>query len=239
MMITKNELKYYSSLLLKKNRDAENKFIAEGKKIVGEAIGSNFNCEVIFVTSSFAENETELLEEISAKKINAIVVKNNEIEKLSDTVTPQGIAGVFIKPENPSIKSYDSRTPLVVYLENIADPGNMGTIIRNCDWFGITEIILSKDCVDIFNPKVIRGSMGSVFHIKFYKEQENKDILHLLKKQNYSILSADTDGKDIRILKKPEKSVLVLANESNGPSNEVISLTDIKVQLPAGVKRNL
>lgn len=121
--------------------------------------------------------------------------------------------------------------PLLVYLENISDPGNLGTILRTCDWFGIQNIFLSKDTSEIFNPKVIRSSMGSVFHIKICEDVALEEIA-VLKKSGYEFLCGDLDGENIYDLKKDKQTLLFLANESNGPSNQLISIIDKKITIP-------
>ena len=109
-----------------------------------------------------------------------MTLKQKEFEKVSDTKTPQGIAAVFIRPKLNSAKLSLIDDQIVVMLDNISDPGNLGTIIRNCDWFGIKNILLSENIVDYTNPKVIRSSMGSVFHVNIYEEVKEE--------------SAETDG---------------------------------------------
>jgi RNA methyltransferase, TrmH family len=230
-MLTKNDLKYYSSLLIKKEREAEKIFLAEGKKIVKEALYSNFACDIIFMTNAFKESEPELFSKIANWRIPIEIVKNNELEKLSDTVTPQGIVGQFELPDMNAEEGAGIASNLVVYLDNISDPGNAGTIIRNCDWFGVKDIIFSKNSVDVFNPKVIRSSMGSVFHVNVFKETEESNLLEKLKDNGYKLLLADTMGEDIRNFSVPEKSVAVLSNESSGPSREVVILADYKITI--------
>lgn len=230
-MVTKNELKYYSSLLQKKYRDEEQKFLVEGKKITSEALNSSYKCEVVFCTNDFMGNEKQIVNEIQNSNIRLEVVKNSEIQKLSDTVSPQGIAAVFYIPPAAENKIEIIKSKLVVCLEDISDPGNMGTIIRSCDWFGVTDILLSKNCVDVFNPKVIRSSMGSVFHINLYRNTELQESFTKLKRNGYNLLLADIDGEDISKFSVPAKSVLILSNEANGPSSEAAFSADKKITI--------
>jgi len=150
-MISKNELKYYSSLLKKKFRKSEKKFIVEGKKSAYEGIESDFCCEIIFVTNKFVSEEVQFIKNLENRNFKVAVIKSIDFNKVSETKTPQGIAAVFeIKKQKLNLQSFDDT--LLVYLENISDPGNLGTIIRTCDWFGIQNIFLSRESSEIFNP---------------------------------------------------------------------------------------
>jgi RNA methyltransferase, TrmH family len=229
-MITKNELKYYSSLQLKKNRVKERKFLVEGVKNVIEGLNSNLECELIFVTRKFSGINKKIisLPEIQTQKI--IPLKQEEFLKISDSKSPQGIAAVFLNPAKQfEIKNFDEE--IIVYLDQISDPGNLGTIIRNCDWFGIKTILISKNCVEYTNPKVIRSSMGSVFHINLIEEASIKSLTKL-KKNNFEILCADTEGENIFKYRSRNKKVIILSSEAHGPSVEVENIADNKIYIP-------
>ncbi|KAA0238075.1 MAG: RNA methyltransferase [Chlorobiota bacterium] len=170
-MISKNELQYYSSLLTKKHRKSEKKFIVEGKKSVSEGLNSSYNCEIIFITHKFADEDDDVISELSNVRTKIISLKQKEFEKISDTKTPQGIAAVFAKSELEFSPELLSNEKLIVMLDNISDPGNLGTILRTCDWFGVKNILLSDNIVDFTNPKVIRSSMGSVFHVNIFEKK--------------------------------------------------------------------
>ena len=228
--MTKNELKYFSSLLNKKNRREESKILVEGRKLISEAINSGFECEILFgVKESLIEdkNFTGLINRI---KIKTEILKEPELAKLSDTRTNRGLVAVFNSTRK--IEQITTRERLIVALENVSDPGNMGTIIRNCDWFGVKEIILSADCAEVFNPKVIRASAGSVFHVAT-KEYENfYDELELRKKSDYKIVCADLNGEDVYSFESKDKIIVAFANEGNGPTPHMKQLTDMFVTIP-------
>jgi len=229
-MISKNELKYYSSLLKKKFRESEKKFIVEGKKSVYEGIESDYNCEIVFVTNKFATEDVQFVKNLESRNFKVAVLKSTDFNKISDTKTPQGIAAVFeIKKTKLNLISLDD--PLLVYLENISDPGNLGTIIRTCDWFGIQNIFLSKESSEIFNPKIIRSSMGSVFHINIFEDVTLDEIL-VLKKSGYEFLCGDMDGENVYDITKGKQTLLFLANESRGPSEKLLTITDKKITIP-------
>ena len=227
-MLTKNELKYYSSLLLKKNRNEERKFLVEGKKLLIAALNSNLHCELILSTTSFEDANPEFFNQTVFRDLRREIIKQKELEKLSDTKTPQGLIGVFKKEVNKKIRI---ESKIVVALENISDPGNMGTIIRNCEWFGISDIILSEECAEIFNPKVIRASAGSVFHVNICGDQDFYNIITNLKSAGYKVICGDLEGEDLRKYKPAEKLIIVFANEAGGPSSKILELSDYTITI--------
>jgi TrmH family RNA methyltransferase len=227
-MISQSELKYYSSLLVKKFRNKENKFIVEGSKIVEEGLLSNYICEVTFVTSAFLDSHPEIIEQTKTKKL--VQLKSSEFQKLSDTRTPQGIAAVFNK-NYPKKDINEVKEDFLVLIDNVSDPGNLGTILRTCDWFGINTVLISNQSVEYLNPKVIRSSMGSIFHLNIYEEFDlNK--LEVMKKRNYKIICSDLQGKNINDFQFQNKSIIVFSNESLGPSEIIKSLADELVTIP-------
>jgi TrmH family RNA methyltransferase len=234
-MITKKELNYFASLLKKKHRFEENKFLVEGKRIVAEGLSSSYwlkKLEIVFVTNEFMEKESGWLNSFFKEKKNKNkikIIKDSELKKLSDTVNPQGITAVFKMAETGKNAVRGNK---LILLDNISDPGNVGTIIRNCDWFGANEIILGEGCADIYNPKTIRASAGSIFHIKFFNKANHIEFLQELRSLDYKIITADLNGKSIYSFNKPEKFALVFSNEVNGPSNEVLKITDEIIAVP-------
>lgn len=227
-MISKNELKYFSSLTQKKFRNSENKFIVEGLKSVEEGLKSKFVCEVVLVTFTFEEENKELIATLK-KKAEVKRIHNNELPRLTDTKTPQGILGVFKKAEPKPFKPKNSG--ISVFLDNINDPGNLGTIIRICDWFGIKDILLSPNSVDIYNSKTLRATMGSVFHLNFFPDFTYLD-LEGLKRNGYKIAASDLTGQNLFELEPERNTILVFSNEASGPSNEILSCADYFINIP-------
>ena len=229
-MITKNELKYFASLNQKKFRRLEKKFLAEGVKIVYEGISSGFPCEIVLATNDFIIGNDELINVIKHRYIRLEEIKNQDFEKISDTKSPQGIAAVFEALETKFEQDKFTKGNIIVYLDNISDPGNAGTILRTCDWFGVKSVLLSRNSADYLNPKVIRSSMGSIFHLNIL---ENADkYLQLLKEKGFKIISSDLNGKNIFKFNQPGKVVLVLSNESSGPSPEILRMAEEKITIP-------
>lgn len=228
-MLTHAELKYYSSLLQKKYRIEENKFLVEGHKLIEEATNSGFKCDCLITSNLFSENHEDIVNQLSKKVERVEVAKQKDFEKLADTKTPQGIIGVFVKSVQYKSNKNVNR---IVALENISDPGNLGTILRNCDWFGFAKIILSDNCAEIYNPKVIRSSAGSVFHLDIIEEEYFTNSIQSYKSNGYKVLCSDLNGENIYDFSTPGKSIIVFCNEANGPSNELLSLSDYRITIP-------
>ncbi|MDP2038871.1 MAG: RNA methyltransferase, partial [Ignavibacteria bacterium] len=226
--MTRAELKYYTSLTLKKNRIEEAKFVIEGIKLIGEAISSDYYCEAIFYTNAVSEKEEEFVESLRKKVLRIEEIRREDLCRLADAKTPQEVIAVFYNDE----KERELKGDLIVALENINDPGNLGTILRSSDWFGVSTILLSDNCAEIYNPKVIRASAGSVFHLDIFESEDFYQQLAELKNKNYKICCADLVGENIYDFTKQSKLVLVMANEANGPTDELLSLCDLKITIP-------
>ncbi len=224
--MTQNEIKYYSNLLKKKFRISEKKFLAEGRKIFEEGINSKYFCEKVFVSQKFYTN-TRSKNLLKNKDVE--VINKSELLRLTDTVNPQGIIGVFRIHE---IKKIDHvKSNIIVFLENISDPGNLGTIIRICDWFGIDTILSSDNTVDVYNPKVIRSSMGSIFHIDIIDDFKVASLDNL-KNKGYKLVCSDLKGSNLYDFKIADKIIIAFANEAMGPSEELLTKSDFKVTIP-------
>lgn len=231
-MLTQNQIKYYSSLLHKKYRQEYKKFLVEGSVLINEALNWDYNCEVIIASTLYSEKNNSEIQNLLRKGLKVEVVKQNQFEKLCDTKSPQGIVGVF-QLRNKEFKIENvTKEKFIVALENISDPGNLGTIIRNCDWFGVKNILLSPDCAEIYNPKVIRASAGSVFHIDIYELNNFYEILKVIKNYGYIILCTDLKGINIYEYKLKNNSVIVFSNEANGPTENLQHISDQKITIP-------
>ena len=221
-MITQKEIKYYSSLLQKKYRQREKKFIAEGDKLITEGIESGFIPEIILTTTPFFEEQDDYFNSLKNFRIEKI--RTAELKKLTDTKSPQQIAAIFpFVNKNFSIEQI--RGKMLVYLDNISDPGNTGTILRNCDWFGITDVLMSENSVELHNPKVIRSTMGSLFHLNIY-EDISPDNLKDLKGKGFKIICTDITGEDISEFNLTDQLILVFSNEAHGPDSKIRELAD-------------
>jgi len=222
-MITKNQVKYIQSLGQKKSRDIENRFIAEGPKLVNELLIAE-NCRIVQLLAlkewidenSNAGNHREVIE-----------ISDAELEKISQLTTPNQVLAVIEKIQwknDPEIKGN-----VLLALDTIQDPGNMGTIIRLADWFGIKNIFCSTDCADVYSPKVVQSSMGSISRVRV----EYTDILSwLIENSDLRIYAAVLNGTDITKMEKINEGIIVIGNESKGITREMLKLANVQITIP-------
>ena len=220
-MITKNQFKYIQSLGQKKPRDADNVFIAEGPKLVNELLLSPIcNVTHIYAVSNWIAQNKQLQSEI-------VEVTHEELEKISQLNTPNQVVAIAEKIKWNGEPQVKNKVSLV--LDTIQDPGNLGTIIRLADWFGIETIFCSNDSADIYNPKVVQSSMGSITRVR----AEYMDLTDLLKHNNEIRLYATVlDGRDITKMEKLNEGLIVIGNESKGISEEILKLSNVKITIP-------
>ncbi|NWF87960.1 MAG: RNA methyltransferase [Ignavibacteriaceae bacterium] len=229
--MNRSQLKYYSSLLTKSARDSENKFLVEGEKLIIEALNSEWECETIIVRKDYLANHQPVQKELQ-KFVNKFEeISEKEFRKIQATENSQGIIGVFKKPIFKH-SSENIREKLFIGLDEINDPGNVGTIFRNADWFGLKYLLLSANCADVLNPKTLRASAGSIFHLNWAVIKNYYDTITSYKHKGYKVLCADISGTNIYNFKKSDKNILIFSNEANGPSNELLKLSDEIITIP-------
>ncbi|WP_420321779.1 TrmH family RNA methyltransferase [Flagellimonas sp.] len=213
-MVTKNQIKLVKSLQQKKYRTQHKLFVVEGKKTVFELIEAGLEPFQLFVDAKIENGEFKDFEKISA----------SELKQMSSLNTPSGVLGVFHMPINNSIETLD----WVVALDNVRDPGNLGTIIRLCDWFGIKQLICSLGTVDCYNPKVLQATMGSIARVNVVYI----DLVNYLKETPQPIYGAFMDGESVYTSELPKNGVLVMGNEANGISAEIESIISKRMAIP-------
>lgn len=228
-MLSKSEITRLSKLKLKKYRDSEKLFIAEGKRLVYEGINSAYKCKRVIITKEFAEKETRFLTQVSIKADLLERINPKDFTKLTSTKNPQGILAVFSLPESQDLTEEGE---ILIGLENISDPGNLGAIIRSCAWFGIKNVILSKDCADVYNPKVLRASMGGVFKLNLSENNDLIEIVNKLNEKDYNTVYADMEGVDYREVNYHQKTLLVFCNEAFGPSVQLKQVSKSAITIP-------
>jgi RNA methyltransferase, TrmH family len=227
--LTNNELKYFEKLKQKKYRDLENKFLIEGAHLVEECIKSGIyrdNLEIIFIREDFNENDLISYIRKTLSDTRIIQLEERRFNKLSETVNSQGIIGVVNKPHNKNKIDFSNSGLLVVSLDNINDPGNLGTILRTCHWFGADEVLISKDSADIYNSKVIRSSQGAIFNLIIRNEINLEKELDKYSKNGFVIYLSDAkadSSSDELIFPEKKNTIIVFGNEANGISKEILT----------------
>lgn len=227
-----NEIvKSIKKLKEKKYRDQESKFIVEGIKMIKEAILENANIDKIVICEECINNGTidkELLYEIA--KEDCIYVTENVFNTLTDVTNPQGILAIIKKQSNEENISYNE--DIIVVLDGIQDPGNLGTILRTVDSVGLSQIILSEKTADPYNPKVVRSTMGAIYRVNIIRSNNIIETLKNMKKNKYEIIATYLNTNESIYDIDYSKKAIVIGNEANGVSKEVIDLADIKVKIP-------
>lgn len=222
-MITKNQIKYINSLQQKKFRLEHQSFVVEGAKSVIELLKSDFAIELLFITQSFFVDNEALLQDLS---IAPEIVEANELEKAGSYSSNNAALAVVKTKENVELLVADKEFALI--LDDIRDPGNLGTIIRIADWYGITKIICSNSTVDVYNPKVINSTMGSFTRISLYYT----DLGDFIKNQSVNIYGTLLDGENIHLTNFSKSGYIVIGNEANGISEEITKLITHKITIP-------
>jgi TrmH family RNA methyltransferase len=226
-MLSKNRIKAIQSLNRKKNRDKAGLFLVEGNKMVEEALRSDFNIEILVCTPRFL-----LLHPGIQFRVNELIEADTEsIQKASLLDNPQDSLALVYKSDH-STPVINFKNDLILALDFIQDPGNMGTILRIADWFGINKIICSENTVDVYNPKVVQASMGAIFRVKIW--YTNLEIfLSAAGENKIPVFGTFLDGKDIFREKLAPYGILVLGNEGNGISESVSQFVTQKLLIPS------
>ncbi|MBI6026489.1 TrmH family RNA methyltransferase [Clostridium perfringens] len=221
-----NLFKEIKKLKEKKHRINSNKYLIEGLRFVEEAIKSKVSIDSIIFTESFKEKNPDLFLKIN-ENIKLIQMNEALLKQLCSTENPQGIVGV-INMQNKELKSGE----LVVLVDKVQDPGNMGTIIRTAHAAGAAGIVMTKGTVDIYNDKTLRSTMGSIFYIPIV-EDDSLDFVKSLKKEGYKLVVSSLQGKNNFFEENLQGKVMIaVGNEGNGVSDEVYDIADIKVKIP-------
>jgi TrmH family RNA methyltransferase len=216
-MVAKSQIKLITSLAQKKYRQQHGLFVVEGIKGIKELLKSRFKMQILYVLSENKNDfESEKTEEID----------QNSLKKISFLKSPQKALAVFKIPQDGEINFPDSGLQLV--LDDVRDPGNLGTIIRLCDWFGITDLICSPQTVDCYNPKVVQATMGSLGRVNV----RYIDLELFFEQNKLPVFGAFMDGIPIYDEKLPENAILVLGNEGNGISEAVEKQVQHRISIP-------
>ncbi|WP_120200325.1 TrmH family RNA methyltransferase [Ichthyenterobacterium magnum] len=210
-MLTKSHIKLIASLSQKKFRTQHQLFIVEGLKGIKEFLNSSFELHQLFSVENVFN-------------VEAILVSNQELKKISSLKTPNTALAIFKMPKLKPI----NENVLVVALDNVRDPGNLGTIIRLCDWFGIKDLVCNSATVDCYNPKVVQATMGSLSRVNI----SYLDLPQFLKEIKVETFGTFMNGKNIYIQNLPKQGVIILGNEANGISESVEAVIDKRISIP-------
>jgi len=221
MSLSNNKIKYFKSLKEKKFRNQHNCFVAEGEKIVFDLMGT-CKCQLIAALPDIIS----LHDELTAEEI--VVASEGELKRATSFKSPPSVIAVFYQPEFNE-KELDLYNNLSLVLDGVQDPGNVGTIVRIADWFGIKNIFCSYDCADIFNPKTIQATMGSIARVRVIYT----DIIELIQKNNnLPVYGTFLDGKSIYEESLSSNGFIVMGSEGKGISSEIELLISDRLFIP-------
>lgn len=212
-MLSKNQIKFITSLKQKKYRQQHGFFVVEGIKVINELLQSHLELHALYTTESF---------NIDAKE--EILISEADLKRISFQTTPNKALAIFKIPKPQAINS----NQLIVALDDVRDPGNLGTIIRLCDWFGVTDLVCSNETVDCFNPKVIQSTMGSITRVNV----SYVDLQSFLKDAKVPIFGTFMEGDNVYKTTLPSQGILVMGNEANGISEAVEAMITQKITIP-------
>ena len=219
-MLTKNTIKQIASLKQQKFRKELGLFVVEGRKMVDELLHSHFETVNLFATEAFLNDHPAFVE--------AEIVSEMQMEQMSGQDTPPGILAVVRIPEQKEIKA-SSR--FVLALDGIANPGNMGTLIRTAEWFGITDVVCSPDCVELWNPKTVQATMGSLFRMQVWKA-DLPSFLHEASSKGKAVFGALLEGENLFEMREKPEGIIVIGSESHGIRADVLPCITRPVTIP-------
>ncbi len=214
MVLSKIQLKLITSLSQKKYRTKHHLFMVEGIKGVQEFLNSKFETFQLFTSEELLFLEVE----------NRVVISEKDLKKISNLKNPNKVVALFKIPKD----DLTIKEGLIVALDEINDPGNLGTIIRLCDWFGVNQLVCSKNTVDCFNPKVVQASMGSLTRVSIIYTNLEKYLQEIQIPKFATIM----DGENIYKTELPKNGVIIMGNEANGISDEILKLITNKITIP-------
>jgi len=229
-MLSQSEIKLIKSLTKKKYRKLNQLFVVEGERLVSEVIQSKIIVKQLYLTEGFASksHHNYLMDSIAENAIITRSISDREMNSISETVSSSGILALCQLPELSEMNISNSDNWL--YLDEIQDPGNLGTLLRSADWFGVENVALSENCVDAFNTKVLRSGMGSQFRLNLFKDVKLTDFYE----STHTVLGAYQDGDSIQDIdiKPLAPWVLVIGNEARGISGNCAKYIDLKITIP-------
>ena len=230
-MITKNEIKLIKSLSYSKHRNKNKKFTVEGFRICKEFIDSGHRVCSFIVTEHFLNKNPIFFKQSNTPSIIRYkVISENDFKQIQNTKNSQGIIGI-VPFLNSSIKTNNIDGNILV-LDSISDPGNMGTLMRSAVWFGVENIFFTNNCVDQYNPKVIRAAMGAHFYLTNSLDVTVTDLLGIIDNNQHILLAATMNGKSYKTIKNQKKWALILGNEAHGVDKKLLNKAKDNITIP-------
>ncbi len=224
-MLSKNQVKNINNLHLKKFRSKQALFLAEGPKVVEEFLHSDIKITEIYGLEKWIERNITVLMQ---KDCKYTVIDDKELASISALQAPNEVLAICKEPEY-GVSAIDKKANMFLYLDGISDPGNMGTIMRMAEWFGLTQLFCSENCAEIYNPKVVQSTMGSLARVKTFYIALEKLKAQLGAK---NVLGATLNGENIYTYSLPEKAILVIGSESHGISEENLQQLSKRITIP-------
>jgi RNA methyltransferase, TrmH family len=234
MYLNQSEIKFLRSLQQKKNRDVEHKFLLEGWRPLHDALRSNFRIDYIAVLTEASQQPEHRPLFALARERGIIIkeIKELQLKQISDAVHTQGVIALVNQQTEPFDAKSIQSSHFIVACDRISDPGNLGTILRTCDWFSVDAVLLSEECVSLYNEKVVRSTAGSIFHVNVFENINLENALLNLKSEGFKVIVTALNGKTLKAFSLPEKAVLLLGNEAQGVSPQLIQQADAVVSIP-------
>jgi RNA methyltransferase, TrmH family len=226
-MLSRNQVKHIHSLRLKKQREIHRQFIAEGSRLVIDLVKSPYGLDRIFATEEWLSDHAALLQ---ASRVPFYPVKEKELARITALNTPSPVLAVVSIPEDKD-EQYSFDDKLVLVLDDIRDPGNLGTIIRIADWFGIDAVVCSENTVDLYNPKVVQATMGSIARVPVFYTDLAVFLSGLPVGTN--VFGAFLEGENIYQTDLPEKGIMIIGSEATGISPKVERFVTKKLHIPS------
>lgn len=235
MRISKNEAKYLRSLSQKKVRLAERKFLLEGWRALKEALNSRSVIDSVNVLPRFLDDTDyqNILDEVRQRHIPVRELSEIELKQISETVHAQGVIAVVRKKDQELSDRLLKTSETIVAADAVSDPGNVGSLLRTSDWFGADLVMLGNGCVELYNEKVVRSTVGSLFHLPVVEDVDLPAELGNLKRSGFRITALSGDGKtDYQNAEWGRRNVVVLGSEAHGVSKEIRAIADAVVKIP-------
>lgn len=235
MRLSQKELKYFRALTQKKVRQQERRFILEGWRALKEFLNSSGEADLVAVLPAYFEDPDyqKILAAVRERKIPVKEITEKELRTVSETVHAQGVVAVVRQQTAALSRDLLDGARMIVAADAVGDPGNLGSIVRTADWFGADLVVLGKGSVELYNDKVVRATVGSLFHVRIVENVDLPASASLFREAGFRLVSLSGDGRsDFDQADWSRRSVIILGNEAHGVSREVRAVSDDVVKIP-------